>query len=271
MSVARPLLLPVFLLWSFALPALPLSAHEFWIEPQEYQVPAGENLTADFRNGEHFKGAALAYLDRRSARLELILGDQQIALSPRSGDLPALTLPMPARGGLAVLVHETTPSVLTYSEWEKFTRFAAHKDFAEAGRDHLAAGWPQQGFKESYTRHVKALIGVGSGAGADRAMGMETEFVALSNPYAPGFAGEMQVRLLYQGAPRADAQVEVFERDASGAVTVSLHRTDASGEAQVPVTAGHRYLFDAVLLRRHPLPPPTMPIRPRCGKASGRL
>jgi hypothetical protein len=59
----------------------------------------------------------------------------------------------------------------------------------------------------------------------------------------------MAVALFYQDAPRPDAQVEVFARAPDGTVTVTLHRTDAAGEARVPVAPGHDYLFDAVVLR----------------------
>jgi hypothetical protein len=64
----------------------------------------------------------------------------------------------------------------------------------------------------------------------------------------------MTVELRYQGAPRVDAQVEVFDRAPDDTVTITLHRTDAAGLATVPVLAGHEYLFDAVVLRRAPDP-----------------
>ena len=233
------------------LAALPLAAtaHEFWIEPLAYKVEAGERLQAHFRNGEEFKGTTLSYFDRSAARFEMIAGGAVTVLTPRSGDSPALDVPSPVADGLVVVVHETTPSRLTYREWPKFLKFAAHKDFADAEARHLAAGWPQENFRESYSRHVKALIAVGSGQGTDAATGMKTEFVALTNPYGTDFDNDMKVRLLADGAPRADAQVEVFDRAPDGSVTITLHRTDAAGEAAIPVQSGHDYLFDAVVLQ----------------------
>ena len=156
--------------------------------------------------------------------------------------------------GLLVLTHETASSTITYKTWEKFMNFVEHKDFKTAEADHLAAGWPQEDFRESYSRHVKSLIGVGDALGEDRAFGMATEFVALSNPYDPAFDGTMKVSLTYQGQPRADTQIEVFERNPDGEVAVQLHRTDAEGNAAIPVPAGHAYLFDAVVLRKAPDP-----------------
>ena len=59
----------------------------------------------------------------------------------------------------------------------------------------------------------------------------------------------MKVALRYQDAPRPDAQIEVFERGPEGDVTITMHRTDTAGEAVIPVSKGHEYLFDAVVLR----------------------
>ncbi|WP_432816888.1 DUF4198 domain-containing protein [Sulfitobacter sp. JB4-11] len=229
--------------------AVPASSHELWIAPLEYQADSGGNLQAHFRNGEGFEGTTLSYFDQRSTRFEMIVNGDTTKLTPRPGDKPAFTLPDGTPDGLIIVAHETTSSSLTYRDWEKFLKFAAHKDFADAGADHIAAGWPQDKFKESYTRHIKALMTLGDGAGSDQTVGMATEFTALTNPYAPDFDGQMQVALTYQDAPRPDAQVEVFDRAPDDTVTITLHRTDADGRATIPVTPGHEYLFDAVVLR----------------------
>jgi hypothetical protein len=224
------------------------TAHEFWIEPTEYQVLPGTNIVANLKNGQNFEGISLAFFDRNITRFDVVVGDTVTPVTGRMGDSPALDLPGPDNG-LVVVVHETTPSFVTYSEWDKFLAFAQHKDFRDIAARHAANGFGPVPFKERYTRHAKVLIGVGDGAGADRALGLETEFVALSNPYDPAFDGVMQVRLLDQGDVRADAQVEVFDRDPQGNVTITLWRTDASGTASVPVLPGHSYLFDGVVLR----------------------
>lgn len=230
----------------------PAFCHEFWIEPEQYQVESGAEVLADLKNGENFKGTTLAWFKKRFTRFETVAGDVRRPVTGRMGDIPALrTSDQP--DGLLVVLHETSAATLTYREWDKFLKFVAHKDFAEAVKTHNDRDWPKEGFRESYTRHVKSLIAVGHGRGADRPFGLATEFTALTNPYDADFDGQMQVSLTYEGAPRPDAQVEVFERNADGLVTVSLFRTNAEGVATIPVTPGHDYLFDAVVLRPSPL------------------
>lgn len=236
----------ILTLWC-AICASVATAHEFWIEPQTFQVSNDDQITAQLKNGQEFKGISLAYFDRKIARFEVVTGDDVAPVNGRMGDSPALNVTAQAEG-LVVVVHETTPSFVTYKEWDKFAAFAKHKDFADIKARHDANGFGQAPFKERYTRHAKALIAVGDGVGADRAMGLKTEFVALTNPYVPDFDGIMQVQLLYHGAPRTDAQVEVFDRAPDGTVKISLHRTNAKGIAAIPVAAGHDYLFDGVVL-----------------------
>lgn len=229
----------------------PAVAHEFWIEPLEYQVESGDPIAAHLRNGENFKGSAMAWFDKRFTRFDIISGDHMRPVEGRMGDSPALQT-RAGDDGLLIVVHETTESTVTYREWDKFLSFVAHKDFATAVQTHEAQGWPKANFREAYTRHVKSLIAVGSGAGVDRAFGLETEFISLTNPYGPNFDNNMKVELTYDGNPRPDAQIEVFDRAPDGTVAITLHRTDAAGHATIPVQPGHEYLFDAVVLRPSP-------------------
>lgn len=231
--------------------AWPAPAHEFWIAPERFQPAPDENIIAHFKNGENFTGINLAFFERRSIRFELAWDGQRIELMPRMGDLPALDHPAPG-DGLVVVAHETAPSTISYREWEKFQAFADHKDFVGIRDRHRDRGLPETGFSESYTRHAKALVGIGSASGRDEVLGLETEFVALTNPYVDDVDAGFQVQLLYNGEPRVQAQVEVFDRDAEGIVNVTLHRTDDQGRVTIPVLSGHTYLLDAVVIRDGP-------------------
>lgn len=222
-------------------------AHEFWIEPEKFQVETGENIAIDLRNGQNFVGTALAYFENRFTRFEVAQGEQVTSVEGRTGDRPAMQL-QAHQDGLVVILHETASSKVRYKEWPKFLKFAAHKDFKDIEARHDAAGFSRENFRENYTRHVKALIGVGAGAGSDRAFGLKTEFVALTNPYAAGFDGQMRVHVLLDGKPRADTQIEVFHRLPDDTVDITLERTDAQGIATISVDAGDTYLFDAVVL-----------------------
>lgn len=228
--------------------ATPNSAREFWIEPHQYHIPGGAPLIANFRFGQNFTGESRAYMPRKSSRFDVIHQGQTTEVTPDKGDLPALHSIAPP-SGLLVILHETLPASLTYRRWDTFQAFARHKRFPGIHARHLARDLPKSGFTESYTRHVKTLVGVGAAEGTDTQTGMEIEFVALTNPYTDDPSGGFVVALYYQGAPHKNAQIEVYDRNPDGLVTVTLEHTDDTGQAIIPVQSGHEYLLDAVKLR----------------------
>lgn len=223
-------------------------AHEFWIEPEKYRIAPGEALSADLKNGEMFSGAAQPWYEPRTARAERRTGGATHPIAGRPGDLPALTV-TPEAPGLVVLIHQSTPTLLTYKDWATVQAFAAHKDVPWFEERHAARGLPREGVRESYTRFNKSLVAVGAGDGADAPAGLEVEFLALANPYRDDVSSGLPVRLLYKDAPRPDAQVEVYAKDDAGAVERHVLRTEPDGVVTVPVRPGLSYLLDHVVLR----------------------
>jgi len=68
------------------------------------------------------------------------------------------------------------------------------------------------------------------------------------NPYTDDTSGGLPVQVFFDDAPKANAQIEMFDRAPDGVVEVTIHRADADGRAVLPVTAGHEYLLDSVTL-----------------------
>lgn len=250
MSIFRPWALAarVLAVATCCIASSSILAHEFWIEPQEFQVESGQPVIADLKNGQNFSGSEFAWFDKRIIRFDQIMGSQTQPVTGRAGDMPAVTF-TPTAQGLLVLVHETAASTLTYATWEKFQAFITHKAFEGAGARHTARNLPMKDFEEGYTRYVKALIGVGHSKGQDTPTGLQTEIVALANPYTDDITGGLPVQVLYRKIPRANAQIEVFERNPDLIVTTFLRTTDAQGMAVIPVKPGFTYLLDAVILR----------------------
>ena len=223
-------------------------AHELWIEPQDYVIAADELIVADIKIGQKFSGIRFPYLTRNFTRFDLTFGNKSVPVTGRMGDFPALKM-SPPREGLIIIIHETTPDTITYDDPEKFVAFVKHKDFSDVLEAHKTRGLPKQHFTETYRRFAKSLVAIGNGAGADRVYGLETEIVALANPYVESVVGGMPFEILYQGNPRPDAQVEVFAKAVDGTVDVSLYRTDQAGQVIIPMSLETEYLIDAVVMR----------------------
>lgn len=240
MKALKNILVPLVI----ALPGVALS-HELWLEPEKYQLPVGESVAIDIMNGQDFNGLDLSWFDKRVDHASVILNGEAREYKGLPGDLPAISLALDE--GLHIVTYASTLSKLTYDSWEKTLSFATHKDATWFEKAHADRGLPQEGVTEGYWRYSKTLVAGGDGQGLDVDTGMETEFIALTNPYH--LDGQpMRVLLMYQGAPRGDAQVEMWAKSGDD-VTRTFHRTDAEGIAELPVTPGFSYQIDAVVIR----------------------
>lgn len=228
--------------------AAPAMAHELWIEPIDYRPAADSKIAAHIVNGEKFKGFNLAYIPRKFKTFIAVSGSTAAPVDGRIGDSPALQLNQ-ANEGLLVIVYQSAPDTVTYRKFEKFQSFADHKDFPDVREKHQERGLPEKNFREVYTRYSKSMIGVGSGAGQDSRTGLETEIIALDNPYTDDLSDGMRVQLWYGDDVRTGAQVELFEKSEDGEIAITLHRTDIHGIAILPVKPGHEYMVNAVVLR----------------------
>ena len=224
-------------------------AHEFWISPVNFQIKPQSPIEAHFRVGQNFNGSSHSYLSSNTTRHEIHHAGQMIEVPAREGDRPGFQY-VGLPNGLAILVHETTDNTITYRTFSKFTAFTTHKDFSGLPEAHKARGLPEVDFVETYRRFAKSLIAVGDGAGQDRQVGLKIEIVALLNPYTNDPDEGMRLRVLLDGQPRLDVQVEVFDRPIGSKEPpkVTLYRTDAGGVAQFPLRAGQEYMVDNVAL-----------------------
>lgn len=247
MTAIRPATLALSLL--VMLVALPLRAHEFWIEPEAWTVAPGTAITARLVNGEAFAGIELSAATATPLRAEALRQGSASALNPKGNAKPAIAF-RPAGPGLTTLLYETDHKTVIYDTLEDFARFADSKDSSWAVTQHRDEGLRETLIFEAYARYAKALVGVGEASGDDGYRGMEIELVAAANPYTDDTGGGLPVDLFYRGEPLADALVTVFDRAPDGSVETRALRSDGSGRANVTVSPGHDYLVDAVVIRK---------------------
>lgn len=240
-------------LWGFIgvlwLSAQPTTAHEFWIEPEQFFIDAGDTLSTRLYVGQNLEGVENAFIPRRLERFEWSQAGLSRPVEMSLGDRPAFAM-MAQTEGVVTVMHQTRPQSLTYSKWEKFIAFCEEKDFLWAADEHLERGLPQTGFKERYVRYAKSLIHVGDGPDVTQNYGLRYEFELIGGAKA---SGAITLQLLFEGAPERDVQTTVFTRAPSGEVSVLKTRTNSAGFVTIERQAGHIYLVDAV--RMLPLEP----------------
>ncbi len=229
----------------FLVAALGAQAHEYWIQPHDYRLEAGDPLVADVRVGMDFGGNQLAYLPRQINAFNIIDADGPHKIEGRIGDIPSVNI-TPTGDGLQILTLFSTSSKLTWSEFQKFDDFVNLHGMGWVLDRHAERGLPDVGFKEAYTRFVKSLVAIGDGAGQDHFTGMFFELVAGNNPYTDDMSAGMPITVMFKGEPLPDKQVDLFYRNLEGEVSRLSVQSDANGQAIVPNVGDGEYMVNVV-------------------------
>jgi len=247
-------------------------AHEYWLDPFDATLATGELLAATVRNGQEFVGTTFPYDPNRMARLDLVAPDGTRPVPARLGDFPAVQVTV-EQPGLHLVVLDTYPRPLVYEELDSFAEFLAYHGQEGILEAHAARGLPETDIAERYYRHVKLLVSVSEQAvpvaepagteresadvdaaadGVDAPQGQALELVPENDPYRED---TLQLQLLTDGEPFANAQIELFERTPRGEVTRTLVRSDAEGRARFDVARPGEYLVNAVRVTEAAGPP----------------
>lgn len=128
-------------------------------------------------------------------------------------------------------------------EAEKFNKYLRNEGVPDTYAERERNGELELPARESYAKHVKAVIQVGEArSGAfDAVLGYPVEIVPLENPYdlAPG--DTLPVRVLKEGKPLANQPIFASHADFHDHAEDGSHleafsgRTDAAGEVRIPI------------------------------------
>lgn len=225
----------------------PASSHEFWIEPEDYAVDSGEQIRADIRVGQDFRGDAFPFIPARFKSFEQHDGLGVRDVDGQIGDFPALSA-KPRAEGLTLFTYASTERSITFQQWDKFQEYLDYEGLDNIPERHEARGLPRDRIREIYFRCAKTLVNVGDQAiGEDRATGMPIELVAKANPATIKPGEPLQFQLLWQGQPLPDTQVSLFHKPTDGTeATRVLTRSDDAGNVAFTLDAAGAFMAAAV-------------------------
>lgn len=223
-----------------------VKAHEFWLEPEKYQLLLEDSIVLSLKVGQNFKGESLIYNPSNFLTFQtsaIINGDLKTrAVKSRLGDIPAMKQKAQA-AGLNIIAYVSSANSLTYDKAEKFTDFLKNEGLDWVLAAHKKRKLPAQGFNEVFHRYAKALIAVGEGKGKDVRLALPFEWVLLDNPYTT--QGEIKAQLLFSGKPFSNAATTLFIRQKDKLVKSYL-KTNEQGIVSIPRDVFGVYLLNAV-------------------------
>ena len=221
-----------------------VSAHEFWLEPLDFEVESGSKIAAHIKVGQMLDGDTYSYYPTNFDRFDVTVGETTKPVKGRFAQSPAVEQ-ITEETGLHVLSYVSKPSRLRYEKREVFESFLKAEGIEWVLEAHKKRGLPELDFTEMYKRFAKTLIKVGDGAGEDHEMGMLLEWVVETNPYTTENLEAVTAQLLYQGKPFEGSHVVVFTK-LNDEVTRQTFTTDKEGRVTIPVAKGGLFLVNAV-------------------------
>ena len=238
MSIARLIAL------ALVLSAVPLAAHDMWIEPSSFVPQTGNVVGLRLRVGQDFLG------DPIPRDPELI--DQFISVDS-SGRKPVY-----GRDGAdpAGLVRITDPGVVVFGYQSRpkpivLSATTFNQYLREEGLDAIAElrqrrNQTSNDAREAFERCAKSLVRYGTpmDAQADRVLGLTLELVAEKNPYTMQAGQELPVSLTYLGRPLPGALVVAMNR--ANPMAKIMSRTDNKGRVTFRLPQDGIWLIKAV-------------------------
>ena len=242
--------------------ALPLVAHDFWIEPLSYRPAKGAIVQVTLKVGDFALGENVPRNDARIVDFSVHGPGLDKKLVGRDGGDPAGFARLEAEG-VYVLGYRSMHTKVEL-EAAKFEGYLREKGLDRALELRASLGESAAKGREVYSRCAKALVCVGEGesSGFDHMLGYPLEILPEKNPYQlakieSGSAAPeaLPARVFFDGKPLENALIGALDLDAprpsDGTHQEPLTaRTDAQGRAQLVLPHGGRWLFAVVHMVR---------------------
>ena len=226
-----------------------LSAHDFWLVPNAFEIAAGADVTVLGQTSSRFPTTESAVTPDRIADAR-VLGPSHdaritdLSIAGRSLRLRARPA-APGQYVVGAMLHWRT----LRESAEGFRRYLAAEGAAAAleqiDRERLLAG--RDSVTRRYAKYAKTLVQVGAGGSRafHRPFGHPLEFVPDTDPAAARAGDTLIVRLTFHGRPAAGIRVHAGAVEWSTPLPEEPRETardvelvsDAAGRVRVPLTA----------------------------------
>ncbi len=224
------------------------NAHEFWIEPTQYQLN-DDLINAHLRVGQEFQGMVLMYNPQDFKTFKIVSGskNKKEKIKGILGDVPAINITTNL-DNLLIIYHETKDKYVDYKKFQKFEDFVNEKGYQQLINTHFDKGFPESNFIESYRRYAKSLITLNGSEGKDKKTGLLFEFVLDQNPYNKLNSKQMSGTLYYKKKPLKKNLVTIFSKYKNTKLSIVNTITDDKGKFTFDIEPGREYLLDSVVI-----------------------
>ncbi len=196
------------------------SCHDFWMQPERYQLKDGEAVPFAFLIGDAGKSEPWKLRWERVVSLQLIgpdavTRDLQTGIRLTTADDKGGAVAQVSGPGTHIIVFQSHHS---YSDLDaaRFNPYVISEGLTPAIEQRKASKTTAANGRELYSRRSKTLLQVGSvlSAQVTQPIGQTLEIVPEAHPYAVRADNALPIRIYFRGKPLAGARVTVHRVDA---------------------------------------------------------
>jgi len=226
----------------------PAQAHDFWVEPAEFQPDPGSQVDVRLREGVGFKGSTLPYINAWFQDFSKVTPAGREDVLSLQGNDPAASIEAPA--GPMLLGYQSNRSYVELDA-AKFNSYLEDEGIEYIREARIAAGEDDDPAPEYFVRCAKALLQSGpDGDGSEiykTRLGYRLELIPEANPYTLQPGDQLTFQLLWRDGPASDLLLQAFTRDDPD--NIQKVRTDAEGRATVTLHSSGTWLVKAVSIQ----------------------
>jgi len=235
----------------FILIALRAGTHEFWLEPDRFQLKPGQQIRLRFNVGENFTGddwtGNRQLVDKLKVYFHDLDDDLEDQVSDSTGDSLNLQFYLPG----TVLIAFQSKNKHIELPANKFNEYLADDGLDLARAMRIDQGETDSVGREHYQRSVKTLLQVGDQKTDNykKRTGLPLDIVPLNHPYHIKKSGNLRLKVYFHDAPLPNHLVRIWQR-VNGKVTSQRLTTDAQGEIEVTVHPIGQWMASLVEMER---------------------
>lgn len=211
------------------------SAHDFWIEADDYALAPDETAKLRFLVGDGPDREDWALLTRKIVALRDYgpgrVTDLQASVIPSEDSRPGSASAAAGETGTHIIALETTEAASDLAA-DAFNAYALHEGLTAVLAHRHATGKQAANGREVYSRRAKLLLQVGNllTDNVVQPIGQTLEIVPDVHPMTLPSGASLRVRIFYRGRPLAGAQVRLVRIGQAEGHGIAA-TTDADGRA----------------------------------------
>ena len=223
-------------------------AHDFWIDPDRFDLQAGDSVALTLRQGVGMKGNSLPYLTPLIDDFSTTDRLGRTVVQSVMGNDPAAVLVL--ESGTTLVGYQSNRDYVEMQP-QKFRQYLDDEGLESIAEERRTRGEQTDPAREYFIRCSKLLLDAAPAKGDklfNKRLGYTLELLPATDPSALSAGEALSMQLLYLGQPIAGLLVRAINEDEPDGPVDS--RSDADGHATLVLNRPGTWLIKAVHMIR---------------------